>query len=161
MTVASELGVQKSNIVDTSNIGYVWHALCMVYCWNKEMPGLSMVPNCHHYRLRYNLNRWIAQSRSCSESNVQETWLAQKDLLVVFLITMALIAKRDFCRVSSKRNGEIVNFCIDALEIKGNLLKVDRFMLSSEKVYLRPVFKQSRHTWNIYCSYLALINAQY
>ena len=32
MTVALKLGVQKSNIVDTSNIGCVWHALCMVYC---------------------------------------------------------------------------------------------------------------------------------
>ena len=32
MTVALKLGVQKSNIVDTSNIGCVWHELCMVYC---------------------------------------------------------------------------------------------------------------------------------
>ena len=32
MTVALKLGFQKSNIVDTSNIGCVWHALCMVYC---------------------------------------------------------------------------------------------------------------------------------
>ena len=32
MTVALKLGVQRSNIVDTSNIGCVWHALCMVYC---------------------------------------------------------------------------------------------------------------------------------
>ena len=32
MTVALKLGVQKSNIVDTSNIGCVLHALCMVYC---------------------------------------------------------------------------------------------------------------------------------
>ena len=32
MTVALKLGVEKSNIVDTSNIGCVWHALRMVYC---------------------------------------------------------------------------------------------------------------------------------
>ena len=32
MIVASKFGVEKSNIVDTSNIGCVWHALCMVYC---------------------------------------------------------------------------------------------------------------------------------
>ena len=32
MTVALKLGVEKSNIVDTSNIGCVWHALCMVFC---------------------------------------------------------------------------------------------------------------------------------
>ena len=31
MTVALKLGVEKSNIVDTSNIGCVWHALC-TYC---------------------------------------------------------------------------------------------------------------------------------
>ena len=39
MTVALKLGVQKTNIVDTSNIGCVWHVLCMVYCWNEELPG--------------------------------------------------------------------------------------------------------------------------
>ena len=32
ITVASKLGVKKSNIVDTSNIGCVLYALCMVYC---------------------------------------------------------------------------------------------------------------------------------
>ena len=32
MTVALKLGVEKSNIVDTSNIGCVWHALCTVFC---------------------------------------------------------------------------------------------------------------------------------
>ena len=32
MTVVLKLGVQKSNMVDTSNIGYVWHVLCMAYC---------------------------------------------------------------------------------------------------------------------------------
>ena len=31
MTVALKLGVQKTNIVDTRNIGCVWHVLCMVY----------------------------------------------------------------------------------------------------------------------------------
>ena len=31
ITVAFKLGVQKSNIVDTSNIGCVLYALCMVY----------------------------------------------------------------------------------------------------------------------------------
>ena len=31
MTVALKLGVEKSNIVDTSNIGCVRHALCMIY----------------------------------------------------------------------------------------------------------------------------------
>ena len=56
MTVALRLCVQKSNIVYTSNIGCEWHSLCMVYCWNKEVPGLSMVPNCHQYHLRYNSN---------------------------------------------------------------------------------------------------------
>ena len=32
LTVALKLGVERSNIVDTSNIGCVWHALRMVYC---------------------------------------------------------------------------------------------------------------------------------
>ena len=32
MTVALKLGVQKTNVVDTSNIGCIWHVLCMVYC---------------------------------------------------------------------------------------------------------------------------------
>ena len=32
MTVALKLSVQKNNIVDTSNIGFLWHVLCMVYC---------------------------------------------------------------------------------------------------------------------------------
>ena len=107
MTVALKLGVQKSNIVDTSNIGCVWHALCMVYCWNKEVSGLSRVPNCHHY---HNVNRCAAQLTRCSDTDVQQTRLAQKDLQVVVLITMALIAMRDFYRVSSKRIGEIVNW---------------------------------------------------
>ena len=98
MTVALKLGAKKSNVVDTSNI-----ALRMVYCWNKEVPGLDMVPNCHHYHFRYNLYQCIAQLSSCSDSNVQQTGLAQKDLPVVVLITMALISTRDFHRVSSKR----------------------------------------------------------
>ena len=92
MTVAFKLGVKKSNIVDTSNIGCLWHELCMVFCWNKEVPGLSLVPNCHNYHLWYNLNWCIVQLSSCSDSNAQQTGLAQKDLPVVVLITMALIA---------------------------------------------------------------------
>ena len=76
-----------------------------------------MVPNCHNYHFRYNLNRFIAHLSSCSDSNVQQTGLAQKDLPVVVLITMALISTRDFHRVSSKRIGEIVNSCINDLEI--------------------------------------------
>ena len=32
MTVALKLGVEKSNIVDTSKIGCVWRTLRMVYC---------------------------------------------------------------------------------------------------------------------------------
>ena len=56
MTVALKLIVQKSNIVDTSNIGCVWHALCMVYCLNKEVSGSLRVPNCHHY---HNLNQYM------------------------------------------------------------------------------------------------------
>ena len=81
-----------------------------------------MVPNCHHYYLRYNLNRCIAQLCSCSGSNVQQTGLAQKDLPVVVSIAMALIATRDFHRVSSK------NSCINDLEIKANTLKGNMFM---------------------------------
>ena len=79
-----------------------------------------MVPNCHHYHLRYSLNQCIAQLSSCSDSNVQQTGLAQKDSPVVALITMALIATWDFhrVRVSSERFGEIVNSCIDDLEMK-------------------------------------------
>ena len=96
MTVALRFGVEKSNIVDTSNIGYVWSALCMVFRWNEEVPGVSLVPNCRNYHLRYNLNWSIAQLSSCSDSNVQQTGLAQKDIPVVVLITMALIATRDF-----------------------------------------------------------------
>ena len=50
--------------------------------------------------LSYNLNRCIAQLSSCSDFNVQQTGLAQKDSTVVALITMALIATQDFRRVS-------------------------------------------------------------
>ena len=124
MTVALELGVQKINIVDTSNIGCVWHVLCR----NKEVPGLSMGSNCHHYHLTYNLKQGIAQLSRCSDSYVQQTWLAQKDSPVVVFITMALIATQDLHRVSSKRIGEIVNSCIDDLEIKAHTLKGDTFM---------------------------------
>ena len=80
-----------------------------------------MVPNCHHYHLRCNLNRFIAQLCSCSDSNVQRTGLAQKCLPVVVLITMALIASGDFHKVSSK------NSCIADLEIKAHTLKGDMF----------------------------------
>ena len=87
-----------------------------------------MAPNCHHYHLRYNSNQCIAQLNSCSDSNIQQTGLAQKDSPEIVSITMALIAMRDFHRVSSKRIGEIVNSCIDDLEIKAHKLKGDRFM---------------------------------
>ena len=87
-----------------------------------------MVPNCHHYHLRCNLYRCIAQLSSCSDSNVQQTRLAQKDLPVVVFIIMALIATRDFNGVSSKWIGEIVNSCIDDQEIKAHTLKRDMIM---------------------------------
>ena len=70
------------------------------------MPGLPTVPNCHHYHLEYNLNWCIAQLSGCSDSNIQQAGLARKDLPVVVLITMALIAMRDFHRVSSKKRLE-------------------------------------------------------
>ena len=88
-----------------------------------------MVPNCHRYHLRYNLNQCIAELSSCSACNVQQTGLAQKDIPAVVLITMALIATQDFHRVSSKRIGKIVNSCIDDLEIKAHTLKGDTCML--------------------------------
>ena len=95
-----------------------------------------MVPNYHHYHLRYNLNQCIAHLSSCSESNVQQTRFAQKDSPVVVLITVAPITTRDFHRVSSKRIGEIVNSCIDYLEIKAHTLKGDTFMhLLKESVF--------------------------
>ena len=78
--------------------------------------------------LKINLNQCIAQLSSCSDSNVQQTGLAQKDIPVVVLITMNLIATQDFHRVSSKTIGEIVNSCIDDLEIKVLTLKGDMFM---------------------------------
>ena len=65
-----------------------------------------MVPNCHHYHLKYNLNWCIAQLSGCSDSNIQQAGLARKDLPVVVLMTMALIAMRDFHRVSSKKRLE-------------------------------------------------------
>ena len=128
MTVALKLGVEKSNIVDTSNTGCVRLALCMIYCWNKAVPGLSLEPSCHNYCLRYNLNRSIAQLSCCSDSNFQQTGLAQKGLPVVALIPMALIATRYFHSVSSKRIGETLNSCINDLEIKSHTLKEDMFM---------------------------------
>ena len=123
MTVALKLGVKKFNIVDPSNI-----ALRMVYCWNNKVPGLSMVPNCHHYHLRYNLYQCIAQLSSRSDSNVQHTRLAQKDLPLVVLIIMALTATGDFHGVSSMRIREIVYSCINDQEIKAHTLKTDMFM---------------------------------
>ena len=41
---------------------------------------------------------------------------------------MALIAMRDFHRVSLKKIGETINSCIDDLEIKTHTLKGDMFM---------------------------------
>ena len=92
------------------------------------MPGLPTVPNCHHYHLEYNLNWCIAQLSGSSDSNIQQAGLARKDLPVVVLITMALIAMRDFHRVLSKRVGEIINYCIDDLEINAYTLKGDMIM---------------------------------
>ena len=92
------------------------------------MPGLPTVPNCDHYHLEYNLNWCIAQLSGSSDSNIQQTRLAQKDLPVVVLITMALIAMRDFHRVLSKKIEEIINSCIDDLEISAHTLKGDTFM---------------------------------
>ena len=137
MTVALKLGVEKSNIVDTSNIGCVWHALCMIYFWNKVAPGLSLGPICHNYRLRYNLNRCIAQLSSCSDFNFQQTGFAQKGLPVVALITMALISTRSFHSVSSKSIGETVNSCINDLEIKSHTLKEDIFIISLRESVLK------------------------
>ena len=37
MKVACQLCVQKSNIMDTSNIECVWHALCIAYSRDKEV----------------------------------------------------------------------------------------------------------------------------
>ena len=85
---------------------------------------MSRVPNCHHY---HNVNRCAAQLTRCSDTDVQQTRLAQKDLPVVVLITMALIAMRDFHRASSKRIGEIINSCINDLEINTHA-KGDTFM---------------------------------
>ena len=87
-----------------------------------------MVPNCHHYHLRYNLNQCIAQLSSCSDSNVQQTGLARKDLPVDCYNRNGSDCKRDFHTVSSKRIGEIVNSCIDDLEIEAHTLKGDMFM---------------------------------
>ena len=44
MTVALKLGVKKSNIIDTSNIGCVWHVLCMVYrfVYGAKLSSLSL-----------------------------------------------------------------------------------------------------------------------
>ena len=162
MTVALRLGVEKSNIVDTSNIGCVWHALCTVFCWNAEVPGLSLAPNCHNYHLRYNLNWCIAQLSSCSDSNIQQTGLAQKDIPLAVLITMALIATWDFHRVSSKRIGEIVNSGINDLEIKAHRL-MGRYVYEfpQRKCVWGLFVKQLRLSISIYCSYSALIKARY
>ena len=56
-------------------------------------------------------------------SDVQQTRLAQKDLQVVVFITMALIAISDF-----RRLGEIINSCINNLEINAHTLKRDVFI---------------------------------
>ena len=49
-----KLLLKKTNIVYT-NIECVLHALCNAYCSDKVVPGLSIVPNCHHYQCGYNL----------------------------------------------------------------------------------------------------------
>ena len=80
------------------------------------------MPNCHHY---HNLNRCIAQLSRCSDSDVQQTGLAQKDLPVIVLITMTVIAMRDFHRVSSKGYEKS---SIPASMIWKLMLKGDTFM---------------------------------
>ena len=94
----------------------------------KKCQVFYTVPNCHHYHVRYNLNQCIAQLSSCSDSNVHQTRLAEKDLPIVVIITLALIATQDFHRVLSKKDWEIVNSCIDDLEIGAHTLKGDMFM---------------------------------
>ena len=125
---------------------------CQVCLWCQK---------CHHFHLRYNLNRCIAQLSSCSGSTVQQGGLAQKDLPVVVSVTMALIATRDFQRVSSKKMGEIINSCIDGLQIKAHTLRETCLRISSEKVCLRIVSNTVEAL--SYCSYmyLALIKARY
>ena len=75
-----------------------------------------------------NLNWFIAQLSSCSDSDVQQTGIAQEDLPVDVLMTTALIAMQDLHRVSSKMIGEIINSCINDLEIYAHTLKGDMFM---------------------------------
>ena len=62
--------------------------------------------------------------------------LAQKDLSVVVLIIIALIATRDFHGFSSKRIGGIVHSRINDQEIKACAIKRDMFMnVFREKVF--------------------------
>ena len=42
--------------MDTRNNECVWRVLCMAYSCDKEVPGLSMAPNCHYYHCKYDLN---------------------------------------------------------------------------------------------------------
>ena len=56
MIFAWKLRAQNCNIMDTRNIECVWHALCMAYCCDKQMPGFSMVPNFHYWYCKGNLN---------------------------------------------------------------------------------------------------------
>ena len=76
---------------------------------------------------------------------------------------MALIATRDFYRVSSKRIGEIVNSCNDNLQIKVHTLKGGRYVYEfpQRRCVWGLSVKQLRHSLNIYCSYFVLTNSGY
>ena len=79
-------------------------------------------------------------------------------MAVVVLIWL----KQDFCRVFPKKIGEIVNFCRNNQLISLFTLFGDMFMCFFQRKCVWGLFvKQLRHTLNIYCSYLQLINVRY
>ena len=93
MIFAWKLRAQNCNIMDTRNIEWVWHALCMAYCCDKQMPGLSMVPNFHYCHCKGNLNL---------NFNVQQTGFSSMNFAVLVLLRMASIAMKFLSNFSKK-----------------------------------------------------------
>ena len=97
---------------------------------DKVVTSLSMVPNCHYYHCKHNLNRCNTLQSSCSDPNIQQTGLAQKEMAVIVLIRL----ERDFRRVFPKRIGDIVNFCRNNQAIK---------VFTTKRRYLYVFFKEN------------------
>ena len=144
----------------------VRYAPCMAYCCDKEVPGLSTIPNCQYFHCKGTIFKLVYWAQSCcSDSHIQQTGVAQNDLLVVVFTRMALLIEWDF-QSFPKTIGEIVNCCRNNHAIKAHYnegMKGEMFIIHflKENVFWSLSVKL-RHTLNLNCSsYLEVIIVEY